>query len=153
MLSLGRYTCFTLCSASLLLGCGKTDQQPADSAAPEAAGLAAGDVTGRWDMRATPVSGDTTPTTFILTATADTTGWTLTFPDRPPVPTRVRIEGDSIVSEAGPYASVRRKGVQVRTNTVLRLAGDSLVGTAAARYTTAGADSVLNLRVSGTRAR
>jgi len=153
MLTLGRYTCFKLCSVSLLLACGRTDQQSADSAAPEAAGLAAGDVTGRWDMRAVPFSGDTTPTTFVLTATAGTDGWTLTFPGRPPVPTRVRIEGDSIVSEAGPYASVRRKNVQVRTNTVMRLVGDSLVGTAIARYTTAGADSVLNLNVTGTRAR
>jgi hypothetical protein len=153
MLTLGRYTCFTLCSVSLLYACGKTDQQSAESATPEAAGFAAADVAGRWNMRAVPFSGDTTPTTFILTATADNNGWTLTFPDRPVVPTRVRIEGDSIVSEAGPYASVRRKGVQVRTNTVLRLQGDSLVGTAVARYTTAGADTVLNLRVSGTRAR
>ena len=153
MLTLGRSIGFTLCSVILLLGCGKSDRQAGDGATPEASGLSAGDVTGRWEMRAVPFSGDTTPTTFILSATANSDGWTLTFPDRPPVPTRVRIEGDSIVSAAGPYESVRRKGVQVRTNTVMRLEGDSLVGTAVARYTTAGADSVLNLRVSGTRAR
>jgi hypothetical protein len=104
-------------------------------------------------MRAIPVSGDTTPTTFVLTAGADNTGWTLTYPNRKPVPIRVTIEGDSVVSESEPYESVRRKGVQVRTNTVLRLEGGNLVGSAVARYTTKGADSLLNLRVSGTRAK
>jgi hypothetical protein len=149
MLTLRRYTSFTLFSASLVFGCARTDQQAVDSAQ----GLTAADLAGRWDMRAVPFSGDTAATTFVLTADAADTEWTLTFPGRPPVRSRVRIEGDSIVSEAGPYASVRRKDVQVRTYTVMRLEGDSLVGTAVARYTTAGADSVLNLRVSGTRAR
>ena len=151
MLTLRRHTFLTLCSATLFFGCAKTDQQAVDSAQP--AGLTAADIAGRWDMRAVPFRGDTTPTTFVLTANADNNEWTLTFPGREPVRSRVRIEGDSIVSEAGPYASVRRKDVQVKTYTVMRLEGDSLVGTAVARYTAPGADSVLNLRVSGTRAR
>ena|SRR5687767_3120019 len=153
MLTLRRHTFFMLCFATLFFGCSRTDQQAVDTAQTAPAGLTAAAVAGRWDMRAVPFSGDTTPTTFVLTANADNTDWTLTFPGRAPVPSRVRIEGDSIVSEAGPYASVRRKDVQVRTYTVMRLEGDSLVGTAVARYTTAGADSVLNLRVTGTRAK
>jgi hypothetical protein len=155
MLTLKRTTLFTLCSAILLSGCSKTETAATDTAAaePAPAGLTAADVTGRWDMRAVPVSGDTTATTFVLTAGADNTGWTLTYPNRPPVPTRVTIAGDSIVSESEPYESVRRKGVQVRTHTVLRLEGENLVGTAVARYSTKGADSVLNLRVTGTRAK
>lgn len=156
MHTLRRTTFFTLCSASLLFGCAKTETAATDSAAapaPAPAGLTAGDLTGRWDMRAVPVSGDTTPTTFVLTAGPDNTGWTLIYPNRPPVPMRVTIDGDSIVSESGPYESVRRKGVQVRTNTVLRLEGGNLVGSTVAHYTTKGADSVLNLRVTGTRAK
>ena len=156
MLTLRRTTFFTLCSASLLLGCAKTETAATDSAAvppPAPAGLTAADVAGKWDMRSVPVSGDTTPTNFVLTATADNNGWTLTFPNRPPVATRVTIAGDSIVSESDPYESVRRKGVQVRTNTVLRLEGGNLVGNTVARYTTKGPDSVLNLRVTGSRAK
>jgi len=154
MPTLRRTTCFTLCSASLLFGCAKTETPAADSAAaPAPAGLTAGDITGKWDMTAVPFSGDTTPTNFVLTATADNTGWTMTFPNRPPVPTRITIDGDSIITDAGPYESVRRKGVQVRTNSVLRLEGENLVGTTVARYSTKGADSVLNLRVRGNRAK
>lgn len=155
MLTLRRTTFFTLCSASLLLGCAKTETAATDSAAvpPPPAGLTAADVTGSWDMKAVPMSGDTTPTTFVLKATGDNTGWTLNYAKRPPVATRVTIAGDSIVSESDPYQSVRRKGVQVRTNTVLRLEGGNLVGSTVAHYTTKGADSVLNLRVTGTRAK
>jgi hypothetical protein len=157
MLTLRRTT-FTLCSASLLIGCAKTESAATDSAAavpptPAPAALTAGDLTGKWDMRAVPVSGDTTPTTFVITAGSDNTGWTLTYPNRAPLPMRITIDGDSLVSESEPYESVRRKGVQVRTNTVLRLEGGNLVGSAVARYTTKGADSVLHLRVMGTRAK
>ena len=53
---------------------------------------------------------------------------------------------------AGPYESVLRKGVQVKTTTVFRLQDGKLVGTTVAHYTTKGADSVRNLRAEGTRA-
>lgn len=161
MLTLKRSTGFALCCSTVLLfGCAKSDNQAADTmgagaaeVAPVPAPLTAADFTGKWDMRAVPVTGDTTPTTFVLTATADNTGWTFTFPNRPLVPVRITIEGDSIMTDAGPYESVRRKGVQVRTNSVIRLQDGGLVGTTVARYTTKGADSVLRLRVTGTRAR
>lgn len=155
MLTLRRTTFFTLCSASLLLGCAKSETPAVDTAAvaPAPAGLTAADVAGSWDMRAVPMSGDTTPTTFVLKANADNNGWTLNYANRPPVATRVTIAGDSIVSESDPYESVRRKGVQVRTKAVLRLEGGNLVGSTVAHYTTKGADSVLNLRVTGSRAK
>lgn len=152
MLILERSTCFVLFSG-LLFGCAKSDNQAADTAASEPSGLTAAALAGKWDMTAIPFSGDTTPTRFVLTATADNTGWTLNFPGRPPVPARITFDGDSVVTDAGPYESVRRKGVQVRTNTVMRLQGDTLVGTTVARYTTQGRDSVLRLRTSGTRAK
>jgi hypothetical protein len=66
---------------------------------------------------------------------------------------RVTIGGDSIITEAGPFESVRRKGVQVRTNSVMRLQDGNLVGNSVAHYVTKAADSVLRLRLTGTRAR
>ena len=149
------------CCALLLAACGGGDAEVADTmladstAMPAPAGvtLALADVAGRWNMRAVPESGDTTPTMYVLMATADSSGWSITFPDREPVPTRVvAVGGDSLVLETGPYESARRAGVQTTTTTTLRMVGDSLVGPSVARYQTTGADSVLRLRSSGTRA-
>ena len=122
---------------------------PPATTAPRTVSLA--DVAGKWNMRAVPEAGDTTTTTYVLNATADTTGWTMTFPGGAPIPVHVRAEGDSILISAGPYDSVRRKGLKVRTNAIARIDGSSLVGTSVAHYATAGADSVLRLRISGTR--
>lgn len=149
------------CSAFALVGCAESDDATTDTAAGTAAATAApttialADVAGKWNVRAVPESGtDTTPTTYVLTATADTTGWTLAFPNRPtPIPARVvAVAGDSIVLHVGPFESVRRKGLQVTTETVARLRDGQLVGRSVAHYKTAGADSVLRLRTEGTRA-
>ena len=108
---------------------------------------------GKWNLRAVPESGaDTTPTNVVLTATADTTGWTMTFPGQPPVPLKVRVSGDSIVTESEPYNSTRRAGVKVRTTGSMRMQGDSIYGITIARYEGAGADSVLRMRTTGKRA-
>ena len=145
---------------AILAACMRTEEEPAtDTAAGTAAPaattrIALGDVAGTWTMTSTPVSGtDTSRTTYVLTAAADSAGWTMKFPQRPdPVPVRiVAVDGDSIVTESGPFASVRRQGVQVTTRSVLRHSGDRLVGTTRARYVTSGADTVLNLRTEGTR--
>lgn len=120
-------------------------------AAPAAA-LTAADLAGTWEMRATPETGDTTPTAYRLTATNTTTGWSMQFPDGPKVDVRPTFGGDSLVIEAGPYASVRRKGVQVTTRSVLRREGDRMVGRTVARYRTTGPDTMLVLRSEGTRA-
>ena len=149
------------CSLALLAACAKGEQEPApDTTAvgmePAAAPtISLADLAGRWDVTSTPESGsDMTPTRYTLTATSDMTGWSITFPDRPePVALRVvSVDGDSVVTEAGPFESVRRKGVQVTTRGVLRLAGDRLVGSTRARYETTGADTVLILRTEGVRA-
>ena len=155
------------CCAAVLAGCAKKDNAAVDSTsamassttstsstttmAPAPINLA--DVAGKWDMRSVPTSGDTTPTTFVLTATTSTSGWTLTFPGRAPVPMRVTVAGDSITDVAGPYPSVRRKGVQVTTNGVMRLQNGSLVGINTAHYKVKTADSVLTLNTTGTRAK
>jgi hypothetical protein len=165
MLPLQRSTSIALClCAAVLSGCAKKDNAAVDTmamasstetttapAAPAPINLA--DVAGKWDMRSVPTSGDTTATTFVLTATANTSGWTITFPGRKPIAERITVGGDSIIAEAGPYPSVRRKGVTVTTNGVLRLQGGSLVGTNTAHYKVKTADSVLTLNTTGTRAK
>jgi hypothetical protein len=88
-----------------------------------------------------------------LSATADTSGWTLTRPDGKTVPVRVvAVGGDSVITEAGPYESALRKGVQVRSRMVLRFEGGKLVGTNEARYGLSGGDSVAQRPTEGTRA-
>lgn len=152
-------TCFIM----LLAACAKTDRDAAtDTAAgttemaPTAATISLADVAGDWNVASKPESGtDTSTTRYTLHTTADRTGWTITFANRPqqPVPVRVvAVEGDSIVTEAGPFESVRRRGVQVTTRAVLRKEGDRLVGSTRARYASTGADTVLILRTEGTRA-
>ena len=88
--------------------------------------------------------------TFDMVATADTSGWTINFPNRAPIPALiVALAGDSVVTEAGPYESVIRKGVQVTTRTTLRLQDGKLAGTTVAHYATSGPDSVVSLRMGG----
>jgi hypothetical protein len=152
------------CCAALLVGCTKSENRAAEDrtamdtapAAPEApaasATLSLADVAGKWKLRSTDEAGGT-PVEVEMVATADTSGWTLTGPNRKPIPVRVvAIRGDSIVTESGPYESFIRKGVQVRTRTVSRLQGGKLIGTIEARYTTKSGDSVVQRLTEGTRA-
>jgi len=155
------------CSTSLLLAaCAKSDQAKTDSAAGAAAAPAAAtpapapapapaialaDVAGKWQMRSVPESGtDTSATTYVLTATADST-WTMTFPSGLKVPVHVTVSGDSVIQKTGTFASQRRKGVKVTTEGSFRLQNGKLVGTTTAHYAKAGADSVLRLRTEGTK--
>ena len=79
-------------------------------------------------------------------------GWTVTFPDREPIPIRlVAVEGDSIILDVGPYESALREGVMVSTRSVVRLKDGNLSGTFVARYETTEPDSVLRGRQRGTR--
>lgn len=162
MLTLQRSTSIAVClCAAVLAGCAKKDNAAVDTTsamdsltattiAPAPVNLA--DVAGNWNMRSVPTTGDTTAATYVLTATSNTSGWTITFPGRAPITARVSVDGDSIMIDAGPYPSVRRKGVQVTTNGVARLQGGSLVGGNTAHYTVKTADSVLTLNTTGTRA-
>jgi len=152
------------CCAAVLAGCAKKENAAVDTSsamtsssatatttAPAAINLA--DVAGKWDMRSVPATGaDTTATTYVLTATSNTSGWTITFPKRKAMAVQVRTDGDSIMIDAGPFSSVRRKAVQVTTNSVSRLQGGNFVGTTTAHYKVKTADSVLTLTTTGTRA-
>jgi hypothetical protein len=157
------------CCAAVLAGCAKKESASADSTSAMASSTSAAttttsttttpatlnlaDVAGKWNMRSVPMSGDTSATTYVLTATGNTSGWSMKFPGRAtPVPVKVSVDGDSIMLSAGPYSSVRRKGVQVTTYGVARLQNGSIVGSTTAHYKVKSADSVLVLSMTGTRA-
>ena len=134
-----------------------TAAMAADTAAPAAAAPAAlslADVAGKWQMRATPESGkDTSATAYVLTATADTTGWTMTFPKTGvSAKLHVTVAGDSIILKSDTFSSQRRKGAKVMTETTLRLRDGKLAGPTIAHYANAGADSVTMMRSEGTKA-
>jgi hypothetical protein len=142
----------------LVAACAKSEAPPPDTTtaamapAPAPAPLSLADVAGKWQMSNVPTSGaDTSPTNFVLTATADTTGWMLEFPSGVKVPLQVSVDGDSILTKSGQFASQRRKSTKVRTESVMRLQDGKIVGVTTAHYDTKGADSVLQLRGSGTR--
>jgi hypothetical protein len=153
------------CSATLLLaGCAKSDQATKDSAAgaaavpapaptpPPPAPLALADLAGKWQVRAVPESGpDTSSTNYVLTATADTTGWLMTFPSGLKVPLHVMASGDSLMVKTGSFASQRRKGVKVTTEGAIRIQNGKIVGTTIAHYSKASPDTVLRLRIEGTK--
>jgi len=149
-----RFAIFCTCAAAVV-GCAKTETKaPAVSQAPPPPpALSLADVAGKWTVRGMNEAKDSTLVTYQLNATADTSGWTITFPNRKqPVPTRVAtVGGDSLVIDAGPYESVLRKGVQVTTHGVLRLQGGKLVGLTVAHYKTAKPDSVRRIVMEGTR--
>ena len=150
-----------LASSTILLvaACAKSEAPPTDTTAamtpapaPTPAPLSLADVAGKWQMSNVPMSGaDTSPTNFVLTATADTTGWSLEFPSGVKVPLQVTVDGDSIITKSGAFASQRRKSTKVTTESTMRLQDGKMVGTTTAHYDTKGADSVLQLRGSGTR--
>jgi hypothetical protein len=151
------------CCAAVLAGCTKSEDRAAeegmagDTAAATATASASttislADVAGKWKVRSTDEAGGNV-VEVELVATADTSGWTIASPGRKPIPVRVvAVAGDSIITEAGPYESFVRKGVQVRTRTINRLQDGKLMGTIEARYATKGGDSVAHRPSEGTRA-
>ena len=140
-----------LCSVTAVLAAcaGPADRRADSAAATEVVAaktpLALADLAGRWKMRASNYRGDSL-TVYELAATAQPTGWTITFPNRPPLPLQiVSVAGDSIVTETGPYPSVLRSTISVRSlRGIHRLEGDQIVGSFTARYETTAPDSVLH---------
>jgi hypothetical protein len=147
------------CIALVLMACGRPADKPADETVGEApamdqapAAVSLADLAGTWDVQVKTEDGDSTVVAFQMVATADESGWTFNFPKRDPIPVRlVAVEGDSVVTEAGPYESVLRKGVQVSTRTVTRLDGDRLTGTTVATYES-GPNPEIRLKFEGERA-
>lgn len=138
----------------LLIGCGAQEQAgdaPADTPAMAAAPVSLADFAGTWDVQAMPADRDTVLVTYELVATDVAEGWTVTFPDMEPLALRIlTVDGDSVVTEMGPYPSLLRDGATVTSvRSVLRLQGGMLGGTFTARYETDAADSVLQGRMHG----
>jgi hypothetical protein len=156
-----RRVAIACCTTLVIAGCAKSDQAakdttvaPAAAAPPPAAApaLSMADFAGKWQVRAVPETGkDTTPTNYVLTATADTTGWMIDFPSGVKVPTHVAVSGDSVLIKTGTFPSQRRKNVKVMTEGSARIQNGKLVGTTIAHYSNAGADSVLRLHIEGTK--
>jgi hypothetical protein len=162
-----RVLCLALASAALVIGCqqrqtdGEADEavdtMAMTDAGDEMAGGAeeAGDplaqAEGTWNIRSVPESGDDTTATLGRVEVAGGR-WTLHLEGRDPIEGIVSTSGDTIIVDAGPFESVRRAGVTVRTRAAYRIEGDRMIGTTVARYETSGADSVLRLRTEGTRA-
>jgi hypothetical protein len=148
-----------LLSAAALIGCAgeqadsDTPEQAADMPGEEmAATIALADVAGTWSLTAMREADDSVITTYEMMATETTEGWTVTFPDRDPMPAGVDlVDGDSIVIVMGPYESVLRAGVMVTVRSVAWLQDDMMTGTFTARYETTEADSIMQGRIEGTR--
>lgn len=156
-----RYISIAVVTA-VVVGCSRAENKASDSqraavtpaGAPAAsAGIKLADVAGTWTVKTMTEKGDSTLLTYTMTATADTTGWSITFPGRAPIPSHVSpIVGDSIMVHVGPYESALRKGVQVTTDGVLHFTGGKVVGTSTGHYKVKTADSVKTFRLEGTRA-
>lgn len=157
---------FALVSIAILFaGCVKSETStPVDTgtvamapAAPAAVAPAAAPVdlktvAGKYKVTSKGQGADTTTVTYELNATGDTTGWTITYPNRKAIPMRVvMVSGDSVVTEAGPFQSVRVNGVPVTTRTTYRWENGNLVGTTVAHYTIKGADTVRTFIVEGVK--
>ena len=167
-----RRSCLTLCAIALA-ACQNTGRAAAsatdtasmaDTAAtarakppastPEPAPLRLADLAGKWKMVATNAANDSTLVTYEMTATADTTGWFILYPTHAkPIALRVKVDADSVIMDAGPYASTARTGAMVTIHGVGRLRDATLVGTETASYTVKGTESVVHIKLIGTRNR
>ena len=130
-------------SAALLAGF------TAAASAQQASPLKLSAVAGIWDSK-TFGPKDSVLTTTVETITADGKGWTMTFPKGAPIAVRfISTAGDSIVTEAGPFASHVRPGQTVTLmRAVSHYKGNEMWGTAVAQYATG---DTLTFRVTAMR--
>lgn len=150
-----------LCCAILLAGCTKAEKAAdtaavVDTATPaaaaEPAAISLDQVAGKWNVRIRSAeTGDSTLTSYVLDAKADTAGWTFQFPTGAPIAMRVvSMAGDSLVTEAGPFDSRLQKNVKVRSVVTWRLKDGKLAGAVVSRYDTKP-PTTRNLIAEGTR--
>ena len=139
--------------AVLVTGCTRQDAPSAADTmaiAPPAPASLAG-MAGMWNVNVMREGSDSVATTYVLNTT-DTAAWTFTFPNRQPIPIRITgMSGDTVLSEAGPFESSVRPGVQTSNTIRTWREGDKLVGWVRARYDVAGPDTVIVFRTEGTR--
>ena len=140
----------------LSLACAKKEEAPPPDSVPAAVpapppAFSLASAAGTWTYLAKTATGDTTLVTAELVATADTTGWMLKLPNRKPIPLKVSVSGDSLMTSAGPYESVLRKGVKVTTEGVARMVDGKMMGTTTAHYSVKTADSVRHMITEATK--
>ena len=131
----------------LLVGCSKADTA-ADTAAVVDTTVAANameptpvsldQVAGKWNVRVLSAeTGDSTLTSYVLDAKADTAGWTFQFPTGAPIAMHITsMAGDSLVTEAGPFDSRLQKNVKVHSVVVWRVRDGKLMGDVTSHYDT-----------------
>ena len=152
-----------VCCAVTIGGCTKQSPKVAETAKgeitpqpapPPVAALTFADLAGKWNVNAIPEWNDTLVTHLVLNATADSTGWTITYPPNPKPITasKITLAGDSVVIDWGPYMSARRKGMKALSHDIYRLRDGKLVGYSSSHYVGAPPDSTLKLRLEGARA-
>jgi hypothetical protein len=152
---MGRLAFVSCAVLAVSIACAKSEMKTTDtgmaaSMTPRTVTLA--DFAGTWEMKTWNEARDSVIVTSELMATADTNSWMQHLPGRSPMPVKIlSVGGDSVVTEVGPYESILRKGVQVKTTNVLHLQDGKLVGMITARYSVNTADSVRSLPVEGTK--
>ena len=102
---------------------------------PASSGIKLSDVAGTWEGTAMLGPKDSVVATYVLEATSTRAGWTVTLPNRAPLPARiVTVGGDSVVFDVGPFESILRPGQTVTTRTTGHYHGDTMTGTIEASY-------------------
>jgi len=134
-----------LCTAAVL-ACLSAGAEAQKATTP---GIKLADVAGTWYSK-TLGPKDSVLATTVLTTTADGKGWTMAFPTGDPVALRVvSSAGDSVVTEAGPFASRVRQGQTVTLlHSVSHYKGNEMWGTSRAQYSTG---DTLTFKVTATR--
>lgn len=154
-----RHSALLWCSI-LLVGCSKAetaaDTAAVDTSLPavatEATPISLDQIAGKWNVRVlSSETGDSTLTSYVLDAKADTAGWTFQFPTGAPIPMNVvSVAGDSIVTSSGPFDSRLQKGVKVHSIVTWRLRDGKLSGNVVSHYDTKP-PTTRNLITEGTR--
>lgn len=154
-----RTTLLLAAAVMSVAACTKSDTPPAaDTSMPVAtetpqAPITLASVAGKWNVNVLGESSDDVLATNVATFSEDPTASSFRFPGGPEIPIRnVKVSGDSITYDAGPFPSAVRRGLQVSNRVALTLRDGNLVGTATARYETTGPDTVRLFRLVGTRA-
>ena len=110
------------------------------------------DLAGTWKMTATNAANDSTLVTYDMMATDDTTGWSIMYPEHAtPIALHVRIDADSIIMDAGPYGSTARQGATVTIHGAVHVRDGKLVGAESAFYRVNTTESVVHIKLEGTR--
>ena len=141
--------------AVVFAACSRTDSPPAtDTAAAmtdASAATSLASFAGTWDVNVMPEGSDSVATTHVLNVT-DTAAWRLEFSDRQGTALRVTgMSGDTVLTEAGPFESGVRRGVQVRTTNTYWLEDGKIMGRTTARYETTGPDTLRMFHSVGTK--